>query len=70
MKALIDDITGYLFEYRQSRSANYRSMAIARRFNLEMPVITEDQACAVFYLLGDDPVQPIIIDIDRGLYDK
>ena len=70
MKALIDDITGYMFEYRKSLNTNYLSVAIARRFNFEKPVMTNDQACAVFYLMGDELVQPIIIDIDRGLYDK
>tara|TARA_R110000782_G_C14760979_1_gene408142 strand:- start:433 stop:627 length:195 start_codon:yes stop_codon:yes gene_type:complete len=64
MKLLIDDITGYMFEYRKSFDIRYRSLAFARRFNIESPVITPAQAIEVFYMLTTEAVQPIIIDIE------
>ena len=55
MNTVIDDITGYTFTYRLSTLQPILSMAIARKFNHELPRLSHTQANAIFkQMLGFD----------------
>ena len=62
MNKLIDDITGYTFTWQVAKTDPNLSMAIARKFNHELPRLSHTQANAIFkQILGFD-VHAIVLE--------
>jgi hypothetical protein len=62
MNKLIDDITGYTFTYRQTKTDPTVCMAFARKFNHELPRLSHVQAKAIFKQMLWFDVQAVVLE--------
>jgi hypothetical protein len=61
-KKLIDDVTGYTFTWQEAKTNPSLSMAIARKFNHELPRLSHTQANAIFKQMTGCDVHSVVLE--------
>jgi hypothetical protein len=61
-KKLIDDVTGYTFTWQEAKTNPGLSMAIARKFNHELPRLSHTQANAIFKQMLGFYVNSVVLE--------